>query len=837
LLCLIAAVAGFLLARSDERSALGQGNYSPDSDYTLSNPAIDAASDVTIAPFVLPADTLNFGGVILSGPSDAKVACGPGFGGTCPNPPGGIAPILGDVMGTLSSTTTLGISNATCGPSTLSVSFVFLNATVDNSAGNLVYPSTQAQADSAGTLTPLLHDQNTVGPGVGQSQAGAASPANGLPAHVDLYPSYLNVVFDPDTPLGPAGPVQPIARYSGGQIVATTSVILTNQFFGPGALAPFVPPHPYFDASQTALGYTTVSVLQDTTVEAAAGAITDFCTPLTLTAVTFANPRLNPCNGVTTPPCNSDGVINNPAPGAPTTRVRATNPPAAGTYYYGTYQFSQRDSDGDGYENAFDTCPYQTNTDGNPRSDPGPDGDMLDGACDPDNSVSTGNNSNQDSDSNTPGNGNPWLNAGDNCPRNANNSNHEDETAQLETTRRPRGGPATDSLGDACDGAETACADALDNDVSAPPGNPQGPDGLINDGCPTVGSAVAEATCTFSTAVEVDNDLDGYPNDGCAAVGPPEAGADCEDFQQDDDDNGDTVINNSDNLNDGCPAQGGPEFGCLNSADDDNDGTVNDGCPSSSARANGHYHTDWDLRPVCVGGVDADNDGYCNAATTQAGLPADPNDGNASLIPETYSQYRVFPIAGSGSGNNPPSSREPLQVCNDGVDNDGDTFIDDDDDSVFSGTSTTDDCRPPDTVFTAASADSDGDGAKDVIETLIATHSLSRCGRGLDASATVPNRSWPMDMRGETAFSADKVNVQDLGTFTTPVRRLNTAPGQAAYNRRWDLRPGNNSASSWITVADLAVVSTQVPPPMHAIRAFGLFSVCSAHKTLDDGPE
>jgi len=119
LLCSIAAIAGLLLARSDERSALGSGNYTPNTDYTLSNSAAGAASDVVIAPFFLPTNTLNFGGVILSGPSDAKVACGPDYSGTCPNPPAGTAPVLGDVMGTLSSTTTLGISNATCGPSTL----------------------------------------------------------------------------------------------------------------------------------------------------------------------------------------------------------------------------------------------------------------------------------------------------------------------------------------------------------------------------------------------------------------------------------------------------------------------------------------------------------------------------------------------------------------------------------------------------------------------------------------------------------------------------------------------------------------------------------------------
>jgi hypothetical protein len=718
-------------------------------------------------------------------------------------------------MGTLTSTTTLGISNSPCNQQ-LAVNFTFLNATVDNGPTNLVYPSTQGQADSGGTLSPLLKDQNSVGSGSGQSQAGATSPVNGLPAHVDLYPSYLNVVFDPDTPLGPLPPVQPIARYSGGQIVATTSVVLTNQFFGPGQLAAFSPPHPYFDAAQTALGYTTVSVLQDTTVEAAATAITDFCTPLTLSATTFGISRVNPCNGITAPPCDQPGIINNPTPGVPTGRTRGTNPPSAGTYFYGAFQFSQRDSDGDGYENAFDTCPYATNLDGNARTDPGPDGDMLDGACDPNNNAATGNNPNQDGDV-SPGNGTQWQNAGDNCPLNNNPSNHEDETEQLETTRRPRGGPATDSLGDACDGAEGTCGPAADEDL----------DGLVNDGCPTVGSAAAETTCTYTSASEADNDLDGWANDGCPQGGAgSESGNDCDDLANDDP--GDDSL-----VNDGCPVQGGAEYGCLNSADDDGDGAVNDGCPTSAAVASGHYHTDWDLAAVCVGGIDADNDGYCNGATTQAGVAADPNDGSVSIIPETFSQYRPFPVASSGSGNNPPASREPRQVCSDGIDNDSDGVTDDDDDAATAA-ATTDDCRPPDSVFTAASADTDGDGHKDIVEALIGTDPLGRCGEGFEPTGTTQNTRWPSDLRGEGAFGGDKVNVQDLGTFTSPVRRLNAAPGNPAFNRRWDMRPGNNASAAWITVADMSVISTQIAPPMFGVRAFGIASVCSSHKTLND---
>jgi hypothetical protein len=35
-------------------------------------------------------------------------------------------------------------------------------------------------------------------------------------------------------------------------------------------------------------------------------------------------------------------------------------------------------------------------------------------------------------------------------------------------------------------------------------------------------------------------------------------------------------------------------------------------------------------------------------------------------------------------------------------------------------------------------------------------------------------------------------------------------------------------------VSDLAAVSTNNPVPMHGVRAFGFFSVCSAHKIFND---
>jgi hypothetical protein len=416
-------------------------------------------------------------------------------------------------------------------------------------------------------------------------------------------------------------------------------------------------------------------------------------------------------------------------------------------------------------------------------------------------------------DGDTTASGAHWLNAADNCPLVSNPDNKESERDQPHSVAAPRGGSRPDAMGDACEPAETACGAAVDDDG----------DGLVNDGCPTVGSATAETTCTYSTSAEVDNDFDGYPNDGCAQGGATaESGADCEDFVNDDDPD-DTLVN------DGCPAKGGAERGCLNGADDDADGSFNDGCPSSANVANGHFHTVFKLIPKCIGGVDLDGDGYC--ASGSATVPADPADNNAQRIPETYSQFRPFVVAHAGSGTNPPAAREPVQICDDGIDNDGDGLADLLDGSS-AGSSTMDDCRPPDSIFTTG-VDSDGDGSKDEVEIYLGTDPLSRCGRGFEASGSTPSNRWPMDLRGESSFSADKVNIQDEGTYTAPYDRNNTSPGDANFDRRWDVRPGA-TVGEWINVSDLAAVSTQNPVPMYGVRAYGFATLCSAHPVYGD---
>ena len=117
------------------------------------------------------------------------------------------------------------------------------------------------------------------------------------------------------------------------------------------------------------------------------------------------------------------------------------------------------------------------------------------------------------------------------------------------------------------------------------------------------------------------------------------------------------------------------------------------------------------------------------------------------------------------------------------------------------------------------------------MEIHIGTDPLARCGRGADPVAT-GSSAWGMDVRPDST-STDKINVADLGSYTSGLKKNGTSPGAAGYNRRWDVRPGT-TVGKWIGAGDLSAISSVVPIPMHGMRAFALFSVCSAHKVFND---
>jgi hypothetical protein len=78
--------------------------------------------------------------------------------------------------------------------------------------------------------------------------------------------------------------------------------------------------------------------------------------------------------------------------------------------------------------------------------------------------------------------------------------------------------------------------------------------------------------------------------------------------------------------------------------------------------------------------------------------------------------------------------------------------------------------------------------------------------------------------------TANKVTIQDVGSFMVPVYRFNTSPGDAAYDERWDLQPGPPTPQSdWIGLQDLGALlaGPTATPPMFAGAAIFNGPACS----------
>ncbi len=355
--------------------------------------------------------------------------------------------------------------------------------------------------------------------------------------------------------------------------------------------------------------------------------------------------------------------------------LRAENPaPLTGLYGTGThlqrgYSQAIRDVDGDGRDNGVDVCPLVVDILPDGAGQAGDtDGDGINEACDPDDTVASpgspapdgidndGDNAvlttngldddgdtlidevgegidedpvdNADNDGDTrldedgeckSTSGPPdedqdcYSNRGDNCALLANPGDDLDATLPVPADL----GEQIDQIGDLCEAgadapvAEAACADAADNDG----------DTRVNDGCPQgAGAAEGAGVCAEASPAprSADNDFDSKINDGCAAVGAAETGIQC--ANNIDDDLGDAVEHpGTPRVNDGCTAVGGrPEVGaeCQNKIADaaDVDALINDGCPrAGGGAANGHYHADAPAAAYCIpdpdGADDSDNNG------------------------------------------------------------------------------------------------------------------------------------------------------------------------------------------------------------------------------------
>jgi hypothetical protein len=84
------------------------------------------------------------------------------------------------------------------------------------------------------------------------------------------------------------------------------------------------------------------------------------------------------------------------------------------------------------------------------------------------------------------------------------------------------------------------------------------------------------------------------------------------------------------------------------------------------------------------------------------------------------------------------------------------------------------------------------------------------------------NLFWPADFI-QSASSTRKVNIEDLGSFTAPVRHYGTNPEDPEFSARWDVVPGTTLGTAWINVVDLNNVSSVMPamqPYNGTIRAY-----------------
>ena len=109
--------------------------------------------------------------------------------------------------------------------------------------------------------------------------------------------------------------------------------------------------------------------------------------------------------------------------------------------------------------------------------------------------------------------------------------------------------------------------------------------------------------------------------------------------------------------------------------------------------------------------------------------------------------------------------------------------------------------------------DNDGDGYTNGAESSIGTGEGDPCGEP----------GWPSDFV-PGGIAPNTFNIQDLGSFVVPTRRLGKSPGQTGFSARWDLVPGSTVGGPHINVADLAAPMSGVagyPPMLDGQRAFG----------------
>ena len=405
-------------------------------DFSVADTTPGAARATTTTLTVPHPGNINFANLVTFDPAATTTqGCntsvnGGGFATAHTN--AGACLTAGEVAGTLTSLTALGTLNSLCF-TTFTIDFVFYSVALPNNVANPDASTNLAYTQPEGTgdrferwgTTATVGTDIAVGAG---DIVDLSSTANDDSAEVKAdadnvmfknYPQYLLDTFR-DTN---GDPVIPQVLYGSLNFVAgSTHVPLFFAVFAPGVLAAnFSTPNPLGQAT-TNLGWASQTLLNDgTQTSPNPSAISSFCATTSVTSLL----------------ATVDG------------QDRATNP-SSGTHLNLGWVASARDLDNEGIENALDTCMFDVNIDGDPRTvgggDHDPDGDGIDSVCDANPGSFDGN---QTSDTG-------WYNFQDNCTEETNPAQASSESslgiaAGYAAGRADDGGSLGDGIGDQCD--------------------------------------------------------------------------------------------------------------------------------------------------------------------------------------------------------------------------------------------------------------------------------------------------------------------------------------------------------------------------------------------------
>lgn len=115
----------------------------------------------------------------------------------------------------------------------------------------------------------------------------------------------------------------------------------------------------------------------------------------------------------------------------------------------------------------------------------------------------------------------------------------------------------------------------------------------------------------------------------------------------------------------------------------------------------------------------------------------------------------------------------------------------------------------------ATPSDDDGDGFSNPVEIYVGTDPAAPCG----------TTGWPVDL-SSSSFSGDMdiLDIADITALLAPTRRLDTSPGDANFDIRYDLLPGKGVFSTFINISDLNTLLILAPPMFSGERA--LYHTC-----------